>query len=235
MDAQLSQYAENMLIRKREDSNEFHPATGFLENGWYAVYYGRWSDSDRPDQKRTWVNGAMTVHNGIVNGFRMIPIKTIALGEALNRLGQPDAVYLTPYQDGILAMETIYFDLQIRVTLRDFRFWTGEACSILDIRNAFFVDYLNYFTKEDAAHPVKGNRHDPRIFPLLAEPGISAKLIPAETWESWLSGEVESDCSDAYNDLPEAFAVPTLPPSYAALTPAATHLAALLEVTPSPP
>lgn len=239
METLFSHYSETILVSGRtSEFNEFNPTTGYLENGEYAIYYINIAETDRIDLRRVFINGGISLQHGIVTGFKVLPVRTIMLGELIDKLGQPDIIYLTMYQGGILEMDATFWEVQVRVRLLDLQFWTGQPCSIEDIRDGFYVDNLEYFSQEEASFPAtrSGRYPDVRIYPALATPVSYARIIPNETWQAWLAGSVESDCYRAYEQLPlpEDFPVPTLPPSYESFMPLATQRSALLDATQRP-
>jgi hypothetical protein len=124
------------------------------------------------------------------------------------------------YEDVFLRL--IYDELRLRLWLPSL----PENCSTLHLENRFWVSSISYYSPQAAVAPREGFLlESDQLQPALLAYDFSDRDVSLETWQSWLDGEVDMPCWEAWEQLPEEVVLPTVP----ALTPTPTATA-----TPTP-
>jgi hypothetical protein len=125
----------------------------------------------------------ITLEDDIISFMWIKPDRPVTLQEALEYLGEPASVRAT---NGFYSNDLFFYYPQLRIILH----LTADRseCRMNDLRETFFVEYVEYYSQ--AAYRSR-----------VAELARYNAHIAPDLWQSWLSGEVTTNCDDAIGDL----------------------------------
>ncbi len=127
-------------------------------------------------------NNYIRVYDGIVDAIHITMNETVYLAEVLEKLGMPDSIIFELGFYGSAYLNLVYLKPRIRVHLTA----EWETCFISNIGESFWVDSIGYYSP---------------AYQLVYTIGED-RFVPEITWQTWLDGEVNGNCQDAWQQLP---------------------------------
>jgi len=208
---------EEYFIKPDEHRAEFSDGeidseTGCLVDGQYNFDMSLF---DLPFSYNYFAYSHVYVQMGIVDEIMVRMNEFVTLREALAALGTPDQVRLE-FALWSYYIEFIYLEPRLRVTLTyDHGAARRSDCYLPDTLDDMWVHIIIYYSPESAIE-LKNVRVSDSL--TLQQPALTAygdggadRYVPPETWESWLRGEVNMSCADAWEALPEEMVLPEIP------------------------
>ncbi len=172
--------------------------TGYIVRGQYDFFWRRYRGIHQVQ-----TNNIISIENGVVQLISVDVNGDFALEDVFAVYGQPDDIHMTQEYGGE-RLKLIYLDRLLVIDLV-----SNGACSIENLRSDLLVDGVRYYSPIFALVPVETDRgSQPQI---LAYYSSLDRQIPLDVWESWLSGEVEAHCIEAWQELPESVELPDFP------------------------
>ncbi|GAB5493457.1 MAG: hypothetical protein Phog2KO_36720 [Phototrophicaceae bacterium] len=113
----------------------------------------------------------------------------ISINEIINNLGEPDFVRLYVLNGGTNWLAFIYLDLQIRINFNQ----PDQTCNVKNVTNNMTLFTARFLSSS----AVIGE------FGLLDYLSSQSRDVPLDLWQSWLNGEVDMSCEEAWALLPE--------------------------------
>ncbi len=158
------------------------------------------------------ISDRIEIEDGKVGVILIHPDLRIPLADSLEDLGNPDIVRMMSFSfgNGTTWMDLIYLEPRLRVGLQQ----DGDECAVATLLEGMAASTVFYYSPNAA---VELGRYGLEI----EQPRLRGYLFPEErdvpldTWQSWLAGEVDQSCAEAWSRLPE----PEITPS-PTLTPA---------------
>jgi hypothetical protein len=183
--------ANKIILPLNSESREgvFDSETGYLVEGEYHFWWDK-EVFEREEFLR--YSNVIIIHQTLVEHIGVQPVREILLGELLSILGSPD--HIIAGGERSLYMILIYAVPRMRVMLNGDRF----QCNLSRFTQEFWVYSIDYFS----------SRYDVAYFDSSSE-----HFVWQDTWQEWLSGEMEGNCWDAWQQLPETTPVPTFTPA----------------------
>ena len=122
----------------------------------------------------------------------------IQLSNALEHLGMPDQVRIAYFDyNNQVSFYFIYLDSQLRINLDQ----TIEQCDITNLPDSFSVNSILYHSERSAQEPFQTYDYDVQQPALIRFSFESERNIPLDIWQSWLDGEVDESCFEAWRKL----------------------------------
>jgi hypothetical protein len=158
----------------------FDEETGYMLTGTYVTSWLFYEREDMLDHG-TYIE----LHEGTLTKIRTNMNHIVLLREVLERLGSPDYITMDFTDLGGSYLTLSYFSLQLQVELQ-----ATNTCNIYQMGNDFWVTYVHYY----APMPIEEAQ----------TLNYGGRVVPVDTWQSWINGEVGGGCSWAWEALPEA-------------------------------
>jgi hypothetical protein len=183
---------------------EFDAETGYLMNGHFRFSFDSWHRPDRP-----WRPSEITVSEGIVDTISLVMGEFRTLREVIDALSTPDRV--TFFHDASLYEFRLLYSrarLKVQVTAGDLA--SSDECNLLTVSENFWVDLVTYYSPVAALEPYNAldiDQPQPAMWGYI----LGERDVLLETFESWLNGEIEATCLEAWESLPEEIVLPTIP------------------------
>jgi hypothetical protein len=160
--------------------------TGYMVDGAFSFF---WNDFEpRAIQLPSFVE----IQHGVVSSLSIDMNRWVYLEDALDTLGPPESVVLPqPNAGNYDLLRLSYPELRLRITF--YLDNTVEACNTTTFGETFWIISVKFYDTPD--------------IPIIEE--YTDRLVPFETWQTWLSGEVDISCIEAWKQLPRTIANPT--------------------------
>jgi hypothetical protein len=126
---------------------------------------------------------SINLTDGILVSINTSMNRVLLLREVLETLGYPDYITMDSGIDTSReSLSLTYFDLRLNVNL------DSLGCSLSQIGNAFWVDWISYYApmSDDEATAIADRR---------------GRHVSLELWQAWLNGEVAQSCFQAWESL----------------------------------
>lgn len=144
------------------------------------------------------ISNRIEIEDGKVHAILIHPDQRISLEENLEDLGDPDIVrmMLFSFGNGTTWMDLIYLEPRLRVGLSQ----DGDDCTVATLREGMAVSRVFYLSPNAAAElgRFKYDVDQPRLLEYLH---LEERDVPLDTWQSWLKGEVDQSCAEAWAQL----------------------------------
>jgi len=174
---------------------EIDPETGLIIRGGFSFDVGTRVQSREPEE----LTSRLSIVDGVVEGIRVISFDIIPLETVLNRLGTPDIVRLNvPAERDFAYLKLIYLEKSLYVMMRVL---SGE-CHIATLQDEMLLFTMSYFAP-GVAERVEYNTRDMPPYPDVSVYwSLGERPVPLETWETWMNGEIDLSCAEAWETLP---------------------------------
>jgi hypothetical protein len=172
--------ATSHIFRSWEATSDsvFDPQTGDMRDG--KIHFD-WVVFEN-DSARLRGN-SINLTDGILVSINTSMNRVLLLREVLETLGYPDYITMDSGIDTSReSLSLTYFDLRLNVNL------DSLGCSLSQIGNAFWVDWISYYApmSDDEATAIADRR---------------GRHVSLELWQAWLNGEVAQSCFQAWESL----------------------------------
>jgi len=121
----------------------------------------------------------------------------IALSDVLSIMGTPDQIRMYSTISRGDEFTLIYDDMLTDINM----YQSGDACNTGDLIDNFSLLNLFFYSEDVALEPtysVDQTILHPNLYAYRYE---TERDVPLELWESWLSGEVDESCYEAWSNL----------------------------------
>lgn len=188
-----------------DSGGELNLDTDLLVNGIYKFYVGFGASSEPPP------HGAIVIRDNLISTIVIEGSIPITLEQVLEVFGPPDWVLFDKYNTMILASSFSlgYQEMLLNVKLTPLHFdRNGEKCNTSSLYQDLGVYLLAYYSPAIAQRIPRGFFCQPGrpIFGCIYD---GRREVPMETWEVWLNGEVEMNCEEAWEQLPQVASTPS--------------------------
>lgn len=192
---------QDILWWEADRDNVLDPITHLTVDGNYSF---AWKDFEREDKEQV-VLSEIDLREGNLYSLWILMNRMVVLEETLDGLGPPTFIRFSVGYYGILHLDLIYPELLLRVSLKS----RQHLCTLAEFATSFWVDSVAYYSPEAALEPQTWPTRDEPQPALLAYILPSERDIPYETWITWLNGEIEMTCAEAWEQLPSMPTEPT--------------------------
>jgi hypothetical protein len=155
---------------------------------------------------------AINVSNRVADFISAQLNRVLTLEQAIERLGQPDHVRLSFGPYGRPFLDLIYLQPPLRVgfvtgplSTRPDQIYQRQNCNVGDVSQSFWTDAVSYYSQATAMEMVDVEGQEGSQPALLAfNVFLKEREAPLETWVTWLNGDVEMTCAEAWQQFPPA-------------------------------
>lgn len=174
-----------------------NPTTGLVENGGYYFYIQEINPILGHASSR------VDIEQGIVDLIVVQAHEAISLQITLQKIGEPSSIHFTT-AGTIVWFVIIYPEPRLRINLTV----SMENCQT-NMLDKFSVDSVLYFSPDAAVRLVTFDYDIPQ-YNLTSYRLLDGRNVPLDLWQSWLDGEVDMSCEEAWALLPEPEVTPVV-------------------------
>jgi hypothetical protein len=153
------------------------------------------------------VTSRIDIEQGYIADMLILAYETVSLADVLENMGNPDIVRLYIGFGDKTWFHLIYLELNLRVTLTI----QTDTCYTALLSEALMIDSIFYYSPSVASRIEVSTLSEYDI----PQPNLTRYIsfndrdVPLELWQSWLTGEVDMPCKEAWAQLP----VPEITPA----------------------
>lgn len=145
------------------------------------------------------------IREGIVYKIVIHAHERITLTEVLESFSEPEIVRMGVFHTLLPDLLFVYLDTRIRVKLK----LDNTDCNVATLQDEMIVSSVSYFSPDAA---IELERYEPNGVeqPALIYLHSNDRDVPLDLWQSWLDGEVDMSCEEAWELLPEPEITPVV-------------------------
>lgn len=175
------------------------PDTGLVQTGGYLF------DIEETEREPSKLASRIEIREGLVDLMVIDSHRKIPLIEVIRNLGTIDISRLHIDTERV-RIALIYIDMRLRINLVQ----SIDNCHTGLLTETLIVDSILYYSPSAATSLVPSADYD-FLQPALTRYGLlNDRDVPLDLWQSWLDGEVDMSCEEAWELLPEPEITPAV-------------------------